>query len=186
MLAKCGRADEPDLFARPTGEDDSAPKFFWMLGVLPGQRRRQFHHPGNAGRVVVRAGMDFIFLAGAIERTAAAVAEMIVVRADHNVFITSRFRCRRQVRHDIRVAFLQMLDAAGERHFHLGQSEARFQRADFRCRARSAVLSRSVRSARAARLPFLPLIDAAMMPLAEFVPSFVRGRVHRHAVNSVR
>ena len=88
MFAKRRRADEPDLFARPTGEDNAAPKFFRMLDALPGQRRRQFHHPGHARRIVVRARMNLVFFAGAIERTAAAVAEMIVMRADQYVFVT--------------------------------------------------------------------------------------------------
>ena len=80
----------------------------------------------DARSIVVRAGMNLVFFAGALERTAAAVAEMIVMRADQNVFVTLPRR-RRQVRDDICVVLLQMLDAAGELHFHLRQNERRLR-----------------------------------------------------------
>ena len=40
--------------------------------------------------------MNLVFFAGAIERTAAAEAEMIVMRADQDVFVTAAIRRRRQ------------------------------------------------------------------------------------------
>ena len=86
MFAKCGRADQTDFFTRPTDENDSAPKFFRILCAFLCQRRSYFHHPCRARSVIIGAGMDFIFFAGAIERAAATVAEMIVVRAHRNVF----------------------------------------------------------------------------------------------------
>ena len=56
--------------------------------------------------------MNFVFFAGAIERTAAAVAEMVVMCADQYVFVTAGLRRGRNVRDDVRVVLLQMLDPA--------------------------------------------------------------------------
>ena len=123
MLTKRGRADESDFFARPTGEDNAAPKFFWMFGALPGQRRCLFHDPRDARRIIIRTRMNFVFFAGAIERTAAAVAEMVVMCADQYVFVTAGLRRGRDVRDDVRVVLLQMLDPACEPRFHVRQLE---------------------------------------------------------------
>ena len=87
LLAKGGRADEPDFFTRPESEDDPAAGFLRIISALPGERRGEFHNHGGPGSVIVRTRVNFAFLTRTVHRTAGeTVTEMIVVRADDDIF----------------------------------------------------------------------------------------------------
>ena len=73
--------DDADFFARPRANHVRT-ETSRGAGPFLGHRGGIFHHRGDAGRVVVGAGVDLAFLARAIQRTALAVTQVVVVRAD--------------------------------------------------------------------------------------------------------
>ena len=166
------RAEQAGFLARPEHEGDVAP----ARAVLQLLRRGQ--HGGDTGRVVVGARMHLGLLAGAGERgSAAAVAEVIVVRAEHHPRLGDagdgarrragiRRRCGSWRSGDVSFALT--------RHAARAERESR-RRAGCRCRARPAprcsVLPAAANSASATRRSTL----AATMPEPAAAVSNVSG-----------
>ncbi len=86
VFDKVGGADHPNFFSRPKREDDPAAKLLRFRLSFLRERSRQFQDRGRSGRVVVGAGMNFSFLAFPLHRAGLAETEMIVMRADHDIF----------------------------------------------------------------------------------------------------
>ena len=82
LLRPMGRAEQAEFFAGEGHEENSAGK----LALVRREQAREFEHAGGAGGIVVGAGMNLPDLRGR-ERIGIAVAEMIVVRADDDVFV---------------------------------------------------------------------------------------------------
>ena len=77
-----GRTEQAEFFSCKRSEENSALE----LALHRREQARQFHHAGGAGGVVVRARMNLADLRRR-ERIHVAVAQMIVVRADDDVFV---------------------------------------------------------------------------------------------------
>src|ERR1043166_3682474 len=87
MLGKKGGADQPHLFPGPKGEDDSALKSVRILLPLFGELLCQFQNHGCARSVIIGSRMNLSLPALPEHRAALAMAEVIVMGADQDVFI---------------------------------------------------------------------------------------------------
>src|SRR5947209_7748512 len=91
MLGEPGRPNQTDLFACPCSKNDVAGEGRRIGLPLPGQSACDLEYGGDSRRIVVGAWMNQSFLAFAIHRARFAMAEVIVMRADHQIFPGAHF-----------------------------------------------------------------------------------------------
>ena len=106
-------ADQPQLFAGPKTENHAALKFLRMRLPPLGQMRRQFKQSRDTGGIVVCPVVDHPLLSFDAESSSFAATEMIIMRAEHDIFrrrVGRHLSGRREQSDDVAVLFSDPFD----------------------------------------------------------------------------